>query len=256
MWKDKIIQFLIFVVLACVLAIPCQAGMVIRKVSSSLVTPDFILEATGNANNWATTNTVSITPSSPDSNSMILAFVICHDSGSSGMTITGCTYDGNAMTEIASVDNGSNRYAKMYRYNGSLGSGAKNIVASFTQYGSSTVEAIQVDGVNSSNPVNVYDTTYEAAVGSGDQQIEVNNTTTENNCLIVCGVYTGNYSATHSVCNTTGQTLLTEVEELNSSVTQMSYKDHDTAGVITQCFESDTYADQLAILVAIQPDGT
>lgn len=230
--------------------------MIIRKVSSSLTTPDFIVEATGNSENWATSNTASITPSDPDSNSMVLAFVTIHDSGANGMTISGCTYDSNAMTEIASIDNSSDRYAKMYRYNGSLGSGAKNIVASFSHLGSSTVVAMQVDGVNSSDPIDVYDTTYETAVGSGDQQINVNDTTTENNCLIVCGVYTADSTATHSVCDTTGQTLKTEVEELNSSVVQMSHMDHDTAGAITQCFESDQYAAQLAILVAVQPDGT
>lgn len=125
---------------------------------------------------------------------------------SRSMTITSITYDGNALTEAVSVDNGAGRSGHIY-YKVNPGSGAANIVITTdTSFTVKHAGAVSLTGVDQSSPIGATDTV------TGTAQNKSNTFTTDNaNSYIIeslaaaTGVHTPTAGQTFISGDTSGQ---------------------------------------------------
>lgn len=250
MRKNQIIQILFIAVLFAVLAIPCEAGMVIQKFTSASYSGPTYTSGTeaDNTEGYASSSTVSFTPDSPGTNSIALVVACWGDNRG----IISITYDGNACTEITGIAY-SNRKLYMWYYDGTLGSGAKNVVLTLSSSTSILMKVIQIDDADGSDPIDSYDTDHPGALDP--QETTLTTSTSESNCLIVSAAMAYDRTDTHEVCDTTGQTILTSLDNGSSPMMlDVGYYEFAGSGSVDQCwYYPVANEDQLGILTAVAP---
>lgn len=205
-----------------------------------------------NVENFSTTNTVTISAQSGTNR----CFIVGGGWVNTATTMVSLTYDGNGMTEIETqVYAGANRVSFLYYYCTDSGTGNKDVVLTISDSRSSALWVMQVDGCNTSSLV---DTSGAWDVSDVDPQKSNNAViTTTDNCLLISTMLTSADGITQSVCDSTGQTKITEFDEAGTMTFTSGYFDHETAGEKYQCWQADiANTKEVAIIAAIKPAGS
>ena len=216
----------------------------------ALSTPDFV-KVTASGVAWNTTCTVAFTPAAGSDRCVFMFAAWTQDNDISGMT-----FDGNAMASRDTAS-GSGMDGAMYSYCTNLGTSEVNVVATIDGAGAIDCWVVQVDGCNTTDPVDTQDD--DIAHLENPVEVETTLTTSTNNCLLLSGVGIAEDDTNDiTVCNTTGQELLGESSISGSAAIDGGYIDHDTAGEKSQCFDMDDVEsyEAIGITVAIKPAGS
>ncbi|MHA2405110.1 MAG: hypothetical protein ACXADH_19115 [Candidatus Kariarchaeaceae archaeon] len=219
--------------------------------SVALSTPTFEKQAHDDQSGGATL-TVAFTPDA-GSNRCFFGFEAVENE-----TTTGVTFDGNAMNSEASLT-ADGESVSIWSWCDDSTSGAISVVFTHSGGSNSTGWVVQVDGAaKTGNFADINDTDTTDGTDGNPQTITNSVTTTLDNCLLLSGVMTKSPNTViHSVCSGTGQTLLTDNEGPGNMQSGGGYFDLSSQGAKDQCFESDrTWANQLAVTIAVQPYGT
>ena len=242
-------KLILFTLLSLCVALQASAwNPMITTSGGGISTPTFVVQATGSTN-WGTTCTASLTLVA-GSNRIIIA-----GGTSENETVDSATFGGTAQTgEVGTGVTQDTFHGGMFYYVVAAESGAIAVVITQSGASASACWAIQVDGVNTSDVVEDFDTdTGDAA----DTDVEMTVTPVNNNNLLVSMVGVQLDSRSFVVCNSTGQTLLAEKIEGGSQTIGGGYFDLSTAAAKNQCFDVESGLDDvIGITVAINPAGS
>lgn len=215
-----------------------------------ITTPDYVKNAHGDEN-WSTTNTVPFTPAA-GTNRCFIAF----PSWLQNRGITGVTFDGTPMTQRDTA-NATGMDMAAYTYCTDSGTSEVDVVATIDGSANQSMVVIQVDGCNTSDPVETTDDDVSSNEADTIVEMSVDTTGQTNTLLVSSAAVNEEDSNVMSVCNGTGQTLLGDEVEPGEITQNSSHYDHDTAGVKAQCFDTDGDFDEgVGITLAIKPNGS